>query len=429
MHLERFISRDEGIFKSSSSSPVSSIILDDSEQEVTEWCDFPEVQPLMVSPQEVFPSSESENFPGGESSLPSDLADIPFGTLLPPAIGLDFNSSSSSPLFFGEDSETELIHDRENLDDITSITKDNSSFNQNINQEFHLITKCASSVSDTSDGTDSNSLSHDVALNMTCSWKSCSDSRIKNEEGLLGHENFQYRWLEETHLSSLDSEDLATILDYEERTAELDNESLDSLSFKSNSITYTEQNVCQSQPELMNFKNFPTKTLHKHESENNIANSSPKTSTSKSSTIQIGIGNCLSLQTYTYSGTQQIKKEQCSETQTEFLNYYTKSLNAPYYLRNASNTSASRMKRPQKQSDSSNAEYSSSAPHICLWVDCKTAFPSQSTLVRHIEKCHVDQRKREDFSCLWIGCPRKLRPFNARYKLLIHMRVHSGEKP
>lgn len=65
----------------------------------------------------------------------------------------------------------------------------------------------------------------------------------------------------------------------------------------------------------------------------------------------------------------------------------------------------------------------------CRWVDCKASYSTQEELVQHIERCHVDQRRAEDFTCFWAGCPRRHRPFNARYKLLIHMRVHSGEKP
>ncbi|XP_076355824.1 uncharacterized protein LOC143249592 isoform X1 [Tachypleus tridentatus] len=67
--------------------------------------------------------------------------------------------------------------------------------------------------------------------------------------------------------------------------------------------------------------------------------------------------------------------------------------------------------------------------HVCRWIDCSAVFSEQEDLVKHIEKAHVDQRKGEDFTCFWQGCTRRFRPFNARYKLLIHMRVHSGEKP
>ncbi|XP_065834651.1 zinc finger protein GLIS3-like [Oscarella lobularis] len=67
--------------------------------------------------------------------------------------------------------------------------------------------------------------------------------------------------------------------------------------------------------------------------------------------------------------------------------------------------------------------------HICRWIQCDCVFTEQEDLVRHIEKIHIDQRKGEDFTCFWQGCSRSQKPFNARYKLLIHMRVHSGEKP
>ncbi|NWR51928.1 GLIS3 protein, partial [Regulus satrapa] len=70
-----------------------------------------------------------------------------------------------------------------------------------------------------------------------------------------------------------------------------------------------------------------------------------------------------------------------------------------------------------------------SGKHSCCWVDCGKLYDHQEELVRHIEKIHIDQRKGEDFTCFWAGCPRRFKPFNARYKLLIHMRVHSGEKP
>ncbi|KAL7291369.1 hypothetical protein TKK_0014963 [Trichogramma kaykai] len=129
------------------------------------------------------------------------------------------------------------------------------------------------------------------------------------------------------------------------------------------------------------------------------------------------------------------------------------------------------------QSDDSSA---SGSGYPCLWLGCGQSFHEQLELVQHIERRHVESsasaahggpahhhgstrrshKEREaakaaaalaaagaggasppssttttgsgsddmQFACLWQGCSRD-RPFNARYKLLIHMRVHSGEKP
>lgn len=68
-------------------------------------------------------------------------------------------------------------------------------------------------------------------------------------------------------------------------------------------------------------------------------------------------------------------------------------------------------------------------PLECRWAECFEMFPDQNALVKHIEKRHVEQKKGDEFSCFWLDCVRQNKPFNARYKLLIHMRVHSGEKP
>lgn len=66
---------------------------------------------------------------------------------------------------------------------------------------------------------------------------------------------------------------------------------------------------------------------------------------------------------------------------------------------------------------------------ICKWENCFKMYSNQSELVKHIEKTHIEVKKGDAFSCYWLDCVRQYKPFNARYKLLIHMRVHSGEKP
>ena len=74
-------------------------------------------------------------------------------------------------------------------------------------------------------------------------------------------------------------------------------------------------------------------------------------------------------------------------------------------------------------------EFENDDPNICRWIDCNMMFKEKDELVRHLEKVHIDQKKGDEFTCFWQGCSRRLKTFNARYKLLIHMRVHSGEKP
>ncbi|KOB78237.1 putative zinc finger protein transcription factor lame duck [Operophtera brumata] len=49
--------------------------------------------------------------------------------------------------------------------------------------------------------------------------------------------------------------------------------------------------------------------------------------------------------------------------------------------------------------------------------------------VKNTRKVEKEKSQGDEFSCLWRDCARARRPFNARYKLLIHMRVHSGHKP
>lgn len=77
----------------------------------------------------------------------------------------------------------------------------------------------------------------------------------------------------------------------------------------------------------------------------------------------------------------------------------------------------------------------------CLWIDpdqpgnpnnrktCNKIFHSMHEIVTHLTVEHVGGPECTTHICYWIGCSRNGRPFKAKYKLVNHIRVHTGEKP
>ena len=67
--------------------------------------------------------------------------------------------------------------------------------------------------------------------------------------------------------------------------------------------------------------------------------------------------------------------------------------------------------------------------HPCKWESCCQHFLSLDDLVGHVIEYHIKIENNDEFCCRWQGCPRNGKGFNARYKMLIHMRTHTGERP
>ncbi|KAJ3633236.1 hypothetical protein MTP99_010200 [Tenebrio molitor] len=74
----------------------------------------------------------------------------------------------------------------------------------------------------------------------------------------------------------------------------------------------------------------------------------------------------------------------------------------------------------------------------CLWVDqeqppprkiCGKHFHNMHEIVTHLTMEHVGGPECTTHACFWQNCSRNGRPFKAKYKLVNHIRVHTGEKP
>uniref|UniRef100_A0A3B5MCY2 Zinc finger protein ZIC 5 n=1 Tax=Xiphophorus couchianus TaxID=32473 RepID=A0A3B5MCY2_9TELE len=76
---------------------------------------------------------------------------------------------------------------------------------------------------------------------------------------------------------------------------------------------------------------------------------------------------------------------------------------------------------------------------VCKWSDgkeagagklpCSRAFGTMYELVTHVTVEHVGGPEHSEYICHWENCARDRKPFKAKYKLVNHVRVHTGEKP
>ncbi|TDG46524.1 hypothetical protein AWZ03_007085 [Drosophila navojoa] len=81
-------------------------------------------------------------------------------------------------------------------------------------------------------------------------------------------------------------------------------------------------------------------------------------------------------------------------------------------------------------SDQSGSSSCSDCDFICNWHDCSRVFESLEALAQHVTLRHAIASLHDGlYYCRWSGCQRSDRGFNARYKMLVHVRTHTKEKP
>ena len=69
-----------------------------------------------------------------------------------------------------------------------------------------------------------------------------------------------------------------------------------------------------------------------------------------------------------------------------------------------------------------------STQHPCLWLGCGQILPSPAALTLHVNRTHI-ARRQPAHRCLWQGCNRADHVFRHRDKILIHIRLHTNDRP
>uniref|UniRef100_A0A1I8HAL1 C2H2-type domain-containing protein n=1 Tax=Macrostomum lignano TaxID=282301 RepID=A0A1I8HAL1_9PLAT len=73
--------------------------------------------------------------------------------------------------------------------------------------------------------------------------------------------------------------------------------------------------------------------------------------------------------------------------------------------------------------------YSAGAQALCCYVPYQPSCYYQQYQTHHANDSHEADERKDRHVCHWLNCPRQLMPFTARYKLVNHIRVHTGERP